>query len=362
MNNHSDLTYTEIVQDLKSHVDVVVKDIFPNAVKHNTGWAVGSLAGEKGSSLSIRTTGGTKAGNWSEFGGGGEFGDIGDLVRLGLFDGDRKKAIDWMKSFLGYSSLDRNQMQKKRRKLVERKIAEDENDARAVENKRKAALGIFINSKHIGGTLAERYLLDRQIEKREEGWPRSLKFHEGMWHGETKKKHPCLIACIYDGAGNFKTIHRIYLQVMPDGTVKKLQNVKKAKLLYGAFAGGFVPICKGNSKTSMKEMRPDEKLMICEGIEDALILMFYRPSYRIIAAVSLGNIGAIAEFLPETCRHVTLFKDNDDSVAANDGFARACKAHAIAGRKVVISSAPLDFKDVNDWLKAIKIEDAATNI
>lgn len=349
-------TFGEIVDMLKLRVNDIVPHILLGAKKIGPRWVVGSLAGEAGQSLSIRANGGSECGNWKEHN-GSERGDILDLIRLTLFAGDKRQAIVWARGYLGLSDIDPEKMAVMRREAVDMRAKEDAKEAKFKEKKRETALGFFIGSAKLAGTMGERYLLDRNIGMPIGGWPGALKFNPGMYHSETKLKHPCLLAYICRGDGQFMTVHRIYLEKLPDGKVIKLSSVEKPKMVYGSFAGGFVPISKGGSKLSLSKMKPDERLIVIEGIEDALIMALACPDRRIVAAVSLGNVGAIAEFLPDNCRDVMLIKDNDKSAAAKMGFERALKAHCIAGRVVRVGSAPLEFKDINDWLDSLIILD-----
>lgn len=350
------LSVSEIVDMLKAKSGDIFIQIFPNATKHNAGYSVGSFAGEKGESLSICTVSGLQLGLWKEFNGAAS-GDILDLIRLAWFGGNKGQAVRWAKGYLGLSDIDPEKIKKIRAKIADTRKVDEAKAKRETEVKKSKAMGYYLSAVPLEGTLAAQYLIDRGVSAPMGHWPKALRFHEEMWHSETQQKHPCLIAQIYRGDGVFMTIHRIYLERLADGRVVKLTSVDKPKMVYSAFAGGFVPISKGGSKKSMSKMLIDERLMICEGIEDALILATACPDRRIIAAVSLGNVGAVAEFLPEACKDVMLIKDNDKSVAAKRGFERARKAHCIAGRVVRVGTIPLEFKDINDMLDSLVIMD-----
>lgn len=346
-------SFKEIVEMLKPRSGDIFKQFFPNAIKHNTGYSVGSFAGEKGESLSICTSHGHKdCGKWREFNGASS-GDILDLV-CAVEGINKGQAIRWAKGYLGLQYINPEELALKRVEAEKTRKAADEQEKRRIEKSRGIAKGYYLAAKLIGGTLAERYLIDRNVPMPEAGWPSSIKFHPAMHHSETGQKYPCMLCYICRGDGEFMTIHRIYLEAHEDGKVTKLTKVDKAKKAYGGFTGGFVPIAKGANNASMRHMLPDEQLMICEGIEDALILSASFASRRIVAAVSLGNVGAIAEFLPDTCRWVLLIKDNDTNEQAKKGFERALEAHAQAGRRVTVGCAPEDFKDINDWLDSLK--------
>src|ERR1051326_7067664 len=72
------LTAKDIARMLKDRADQVARHLYPHGKENNGEWEVGSVDGEKGSSLKIRLRG-EKAGVWCDFATGDEKGDILDL-------------------------------------------------------------------------------------------------------------------------------------------------------------------------------------------------------------------------------------------------------------------------------------------
>ena len=96
-----------------------------------------------------------------------------------------------------------------------------------------------------------------------------------------------------------------------------------------------------------------DTVIVTEGIEDALSVALFRPDARVLAAVSLGHMGAVE--LPAAVRAVTLVADNDTHPAAIRSFERAVTLHQRAGRRVTVARSAVG-KDFNDWLMALAKE------
>lgn len=70
-------TAKQIAQEMKTHVDEICRYLLPNGRRRGNEYAVGSVHGEEGKSLSVHLSG-EKAGVWSDFAGEG----AGDLLEL----------------------------------------------------------------------------------------------------------------------------------------------------------------------------------------------------------------------------------------------------------------------------------------
>ena len=80
-------------------------------------------------------------------------------------------------------------------------------------------------------------------------------------------------------------------------------------------------------------------------------MAFVMPEERVIAAVSLANLAALA--LPNQLKTVCIWRQNDTKKEAIAAFERALSAQLAAGREVIIPEIPRHVKDVNDWLREL---------
>ncbi len=218
------------------------------------------------------------------------------------------------------------------------------------DRRRRAALRLFLEAKpSLAGTPAAEYLAARGIDlallSRQ---PRSLRFHPALQHHESGRVFPALIAGVVGPGGAFSASHRTWLQQDEAGRWVKAR-VANPKLSLGIVAAGCIPIWRGASGKSLRDAGPDEVVVIGEGIETCLSIALACPELRVLAAVSLGNLGRVA--LPEQVRSVILAADNDVKEAARRGLQRAVELHLAAGRSVRVARSPVG-KDFNDALQA----------
>jgi hypothetical protein len=174
--------------------------------------------------------------------------------------------------------------------MRERRTAEtNEANAKAI----KDARGLYLNrnAQAIAGTPAEAYLLGRGRLAVDGRWPNGLKF-DRVWQKDTRQKEPAMLAPIYLPSGELVGCHRTYLQPCPDRGWTKL-DVPKAKLCLGRPWGGSFRSARAPAAKGMGKMTADEAVYMAEGIEKCLAIREIRPEYRIVAGVSLGNMGAI---------------------------------------------------------------------
>ena len=75
-----------------------------------------------------------------------------------------------------------------------------------------------------------------------------------------------------------------------------------------------------------------------------------RPGARVLAAISLGNLGAVK--LPPNVSKVTLIADLDEGEEQRAALDRAIAAHHAAGRRVAVWKNQSGGKDLNDALRA----------
>lgn len=339
------ISIDEIKELANAQVHSLAAHLLPNGRENCGFWECGSIGGEKGQSLKLNLSGANK-GLWTDFSAAkGTPGYSGNLIQLTahvMFGGDVGDAVRYLKSWLGLDDLDPARLAKVKARAVEQARENAVEAAKQREKMRARAHGLFLSGVPIPGTPAETYLCERGIDLRAAGLPApgSLRFHAETWCAEVKRKLPAMLAAIVSLDGRHLGTHRTYLR--PDGRDKaQLADAKKAM---GSFAGGFIPVWKGASRKPMKDLAPGTRIYAGEGIEDALSVALVRPHERIVAAVSLSNIGNLE--LPDGCPLYVLGQ-RDEKLQAIEAFERAVAAHQERGREVFLISPPEGFKDYN---------------
>jgi hypothetical protein len=171
-----------------------------------------------------------------------------------------------------------------------------------------------------------------------------------VWCRAEGTKIPALLAPIYLADGTHVATHRTFLQRCARRGWSKIDS-PNAKMVLGPMWGGFVPVNKGASGKPMAKMPAGEPVYLTEGIEDALVVRMTRPETRIVAAISLPNIGGIV--LPEAARRLVVCCDRDDNAKAIAQLERGIAAQQARGLEVRIVMPPEPHKDLNDWLLAL---------
>lgn len=331
----------EVAERLARTINELAPQLLSAGRRSGNYWVCGSVENERGSSLFIHLTG-PRAGRWSDAA-TGEFGDALDLVAATQFRGDRKHAYRWSLDRLGLArGMAVPPVQKPA--PAARAAATDDDDAR----RRRAALRMWLEAvPALAGTPAGLYLAARGLDLSQLGrQPRSLRCHASLPHRSSGRNFPALVAAISDAEGAHIATHRTWLQ--PDRTgVWRKARVEDPKMSFGNFAGGCIRIWRGASGKPLRDAPPDDDVVLAEGIETALSIALAVPEFRVLAAVSLGNMGAVV--LPLQLRKIVLAADNDAKPKARAQFQRAVERHLAAGRQVRVARAEIG-KDFNDTL------------
>lgn len=316
-------------------------ELLPAGRRAGPEWVAPSLAGSSRRSLSIRLSG-EKAGWWKDFAGTAK-GDALDLVAAVLFAGDRSQAYRWALRWLGIAETGPATPQRPVPTLGQDAAPHCGQHGRlqaanwffreAQERIHNSPAGLYLDAR--GALLAD---LGRQ--------PKALRYHAALWNGEARRKLPALLAAIVDHAGVFLGVHRIWIACDQDGVWRKAP-LKNAKMARGRIAGGHVPLLRGASGLSLEEAPHGETIAISEGIETGLAVAIACPELRVVAAVSLSNLGTVQ--LPATVTRVILLADEDQNEPARLALQRAAALHVQAGREVRIARPPVG-KDFNDTL------------
>lgn len=342
---------------LKAHIDHIVQRFFPNAVRDGKEWRLGSIKGEAGNSLGInRSTGLYKDFTYGKGDGGG---DMIDLIAHGLGSGDIGEAFAWARRFLNLDSQDPAELARAIRRSEAAEAAARKKDEDERQRRARAAQAHWLKGQPIKDTPAEAYLAGRGIRFAALGrYPGALRYRPDMMCPETRRPRPCLLAAVHDGAGRFVTCHRIFLIELADGRwlhagkVMAPAGMVKGKKVFGPYQGGFIPCWRGHGGQPVKRHDPAQDIAVTEGLEDALSIALVHPHLRVLAAVSLSNIGNLQ--LP-ACAQLWLCADNDaDNPTAQEQFLNAKAALAGRGHNVIEVRPPAGIKDFNDWLRQLQ--------
>jgi hypothetical protein len=341
----------DVVDGLAARIEPLCRELFPAGVKEGHEFRVGSLAGEKGRSMAVNL--GARAGVWSDFA-AGRSGDALDLVAGALFGGDKKKAFQWAKRWLGLedSSIGASAARpdfaeiERRRKVAE---AAKARQAREDENKRDLIRRLWDSCRpEISATPVDDYLMGRGIDLRALGRPpRALRFHPALKEPEQGRRFPAMVAAVAGPDGTLAAVHRTFLMGRPGSVTKAPMNDPKMSL--GRLAGGCIPIWRGNSGEPLRRAHPGEAVVLTEGIEDALTVALACPGRRVLCAVSLANMARV--WLPAAIKTVVIHAHNEDGPEAEAALLKAVRFHAAQGREVRIARAPGGAKDFNDVVK-----------
>lgn len=361
-----------VITHLQRDVASLVPELLPAGVREGAEWCVGSLDGEKGRSCKVHMQAGDKAGVWSDFA-AGVGGDIFDLVTLVKFGGDKKETMRWAVARYGLArsgtgtsggAKDRGPVGRGKPQGSGASAHQSSQPIRRDQKIENRAKAIFFKDcqKALRGTLTDRYLKGRGIDlavlaKLRGKAPSCIRHAEGIWCSEVNRRLPALVACVNGPAmewGGGFTIHRHYLAALPSGKVVKA-DLKAPKKLYSSCKGGAIRVWRGKSGLPIDKAPWGDKVLITEGLEDALVAAIARPDLRVLAAVSLANIPNLA--LPEAIRTVYIAADNEGNDKAEEMASRAL-GRAVARfqdkeeRRVLIVRSSAG-KDLNDRLMEV---------
>lgn len=316
---------------------------------------------------------GPRAGRWCDFAMGGRegHGDLLDLICLSLAC-DLAEALREARRFLGLMH-ERPEDIALRKAAAERRARAREEaraaDAEMRQRKARAAKALWLSAQpRLRGTPVDHYLrhargIDLDAIGRQ---PAALRYHQALRYTHTDPKTgeivegtwPALVSIIQDLRGNAVAVHRTWIAFDGARGAWVKAPVPAAKKVLGDYRQGAIHISRGTigqgprggRPPPLKDAAPGTHVYLAEGIEDALSVVQLLPHVRVLAAVSLSNLGAVA--LPAGVTRVTLVADRDEGEQAQAALERAVAAHALAGREVRLWQPPAGFKDLNAALLA----------
>ena len=316
------------------------------------GWREGQewVGGPPGARVRVHLAG-RKAGVWAVFA-SGESGDALDLVAHLEFGGNKKSAYHWALDFLGMSGAEPPAATA--RPVPAAALARA---TREVEDTKRRALGFWLHAQPLIGTPAAAYLAGRGIGPQDLRWaPSALRFHPEVWCAETNTKLPAMLGLIQCRSEPV-AVHRTYLAQRADGSWGKA-HLSAAKKVLGSYRGGLIPLSRGGSKKPLRDHPEDRVLAIAEGIEDGLTVALHQPSWRVVAAISVGNMQAL-ELPPGAIDIVLVFDRDGENPAVRKARKAAMRKLLEGGRSVRTIQPDPGFKDFNDQWQAMRAAKAA---
>ena len=354
------LAVEEIEAMLKDKVEKLASELLPAGHKEGKEWCVGSVHGDKGQSLRLSLRG-AKQGWWRDFS-AGHGGDCLKLIEAVLFPNDIARAVRWAKAWLGIDHMDAPAMTRHRleaQAFREAKVreAEDERKTRAA-----SARARWQQAVPIPGTLAETYLRSRAIDLRLLGRaPGALRFHDRLMYGYQGPVGPAMVACCLLLSGEHVATHRTWLRRDGGGKAGAEEigarddgKPNDPKKVMGLYAGAHIPLWKGASQATLRDVPAGTDIYASEGIEDGLTAACADPSQRVICFISLSNLTELQ--LPEQMGRLIVLQQHDpEGSPAAKQLARAIAAHRAKGRRVLVAPPPPGFKDLNDLARGIRM-------
>jgi hypothetical protein len=344
----------------------IAMHLLPNGRESCGYWETSNLTDAKTGSYSLKVNiSGASRGMWTDFGapkGTKErAGNILQLIAAVKFGHDIGAACSWARSWLGLDTLDPDRLATEKARARRSADANLAAGAKEAEDKRRRAMHLYLSAEPLPGTIAETYLISRGIDLRAAGLraPGALKFqprtychelYEGLQatcsktEARARAKIPAMVAAVVNLEGRHIATHRTYLQ--PDGSGKAL--LLEAKKALGKYQGGFIPLWKGEHDCPMGELPEGTPVYVSEGIEDGLSVALARPSLRVIAAISLSNMGSLV--LRPDCP-IYLLGQRDENMVARDAFHRCVERLQQKGHDVFLILPPEGVKDYNDLLQ-----------
>lgn len=251
---------------LRSIALKVARACLPNGRVEGNDYVAGNIHGAAGDSLRVCIRG-DKAGLWIDNADVEHRGDLLDLIRFCLADGDRSRALAEARRLLG-DRLDAPEPVRPAEAVEPEPIA---------NKKRALARNLWRRSMPIRGTLAERYLGRRGIDPAVAG---ALRYLPSALHTPTNRWCPTVIAAVVGPDRRFAGIHRIYLE--PDGRQLDHRYPKRA---LGSLRGGWIRLAPPRDGDTVRN--------IAEGVEDGLALLTAAPALWVDAIISSSHLHAL---------------------------------------------------------------------
>ncbi len=322
-----DLPITQIVDRLEQKLEELVFEFWPAAERHGGVIYCNPGKDDLGSfQVFLVTRGKQIAGHWARYS-QGRGGNVLNLIAYGLSGETEHKpvsygpAILWAKQWLGLARPETEAERRRREARQERGRRERaEKAAAAAARTVEHVAEIRAGSRRVDFADATNPVVRYLSEFRGfdlaaiKHFCAPLRFHPDLWHWKAHQSHPAMVADVV-ASGHAVAVHCTYLA--PGGAGKaRLPKGRSAKLMRGEVGGGLVPITLGPTGLSLGAAEAagvSSPLVVCEGIETGVALACGLDEARIWAALSIGNIGALAPLIAgsRAISAVILAKEND---------------------------------------------------
>jgi len=311
----------ELARRLGDHAEAVCREYLSNGRRVGNYWIVGDVRNAQGRSMHVRLKTNAKglAGKWVDEA-TSEFGDLLDVIRESCGLAEFRDVADEARRFL---AMPRPQAQD----------PDASHQPAAARGSPEAARRLFVMSRPIAGTLAERYLAGRGIllAARE----RALRFHPGCYYrdlvtGETQAL-PALIAAVTDLDGRITGLQRTWLDPANAGKAQVLDPRRSLGRLLGN--GIWLGLEPGP---------PLPVIAAGEGFETMASLRTVMPTLPVAAATSANHLAGLT--FPPGCRRLYIAADAD--AAGRHGIERLSQRAGEAGIATLVLRPQLgDFND-----------------
>lgn len=316
-------TARDIAGQLGAHAESFCRAYLPNGRSAGGYWQVGDVSGTAGGSLTIRlqASGGRLAGKWQDYA-TGERGDLLDLIPHLTNARTFGEVMREARSFLGKPDLVRVAATPAADKVRKPELT-----------KREKASRLFASARPLAGTLGERYLRNRDIER----FDPALAFHPACYLKDSTSgellKVPALLACITDNAGQTTGVARTWL----DPERGAVADIEAPKRVMGDLYGNAVRFGRAGT------------VLACgEGIETMLSVGTALPKLPIAACLTATHLGLFD--VPEGVEQVWVFRDNDE--AGRKGTLHLRERLKETGRAIQVREIVPVLGDFNDDLCA----------
>jgi Toprim domain len=324
----------ELSARLCDRLEALVADLLPDGKIEAHEWtARGPDGGRWGVALR-----GAKRGRWCDWHDPSRRGDPLDLVRWAVCDGNLSEACRWARGWLGDGAA------------VPRPAARARPAATpAVDPARRRLLARerWHQAQPLAGSPAAHYLRGRGLSLETP----ALRYAPRVWHAGLERSLPALLgAVVLPAGGPVVAVHITYLELAGDRW-RKL-GARPAKIVLGGCRGGVIPLAAGASGQALRHAPPGDTIMLAEGIEDAGTMAAAFPEHRVAAAISVGNLAAVA--LPPTISTVIMVLQRDgENSAVQHAREVAVERWLGEGREVGRWQPPRGFKDANEYWQSI---------
>jgi len=277
------------------------------------------------------------------------------------FGGNVAQAVRWARAWLGIDGTDPNAVARTDRAVSAAPAPAPDVGAEA-ETRRNQAFRRYLEGREVLGSPVERYLDGRGISLQSLlRVPRALRFHPDLFHRQSNRYWPAMLAPITSVDGQFLAVHRTWLEIHTNGAVKKAPVDNKK--VYGPARGGAIRLWSGtriDPKTG--EVRYGVRLSqapagtecdLAEGIEDGLSVVVADQDRRVLVAPN-GVSSYASMQLPSCVSTLTYWRQADPPGSAADrAFRAAAAAQRARGLVVREVTMPPGIKDANDWLQSL---------